>query len=367
MKFNDLLLLYKKIHKSNFLTIVIFTILFTLLFLIISFNISIINYIDNILHKSYDARSIIVSGIEIDKLNNIKHVDAINEFSTSLLNFETDDGKKIEFKPMDKSVLPKIINSNWSYGNDKIICPFNDNKDLIGKRFDILYEKKELVANKVVVTDTLEKTYEIGGVYNNYDYMLNDNVCLMSYEDFNFVSNFINGRVGSGTYILLVDNYENVSYVKNELDSKGALVSLKLDLDTTFIFLIFFISLFIIIVIFAITLLIVYFNIKRKLKKNEREIYLYKSMGYSKEDIINLFSIENIIIFIWSVILSIFLANVIIIIIKNLLSNIEMFKFFIVDGGLIPNIITVVSGILIPFVFLKIILNKFIRKDNFKL
>lgn len=370
--------------KSNILMIIIIGFLLTMLFYIVNSSLIVINYINDYKTKSISKRELIAYKIStdatIDDIQKINNVSEVVNFNYSHISLLTDESNNIELIGINDNELTKIniIKGNKNIGNGNIICPVefipiseNDSQknnissvtyngnDLIDSTFIGVFNRYKLVDGIPVVEDTLNKKFKIIGTYNSKEYMNSNNTCYSSTEDIEEAFKFLsNNKEKENAYAVIVDKIDNLNNVKEQLESLGFNVSYKVNSDVATITMLLIIVIILFIGIVFVIGITIKHNIKRDISNKEKEMLLYKAIGYNNKKILGVYNSEYLVIFITSIIISILSSICSFIILKMCLSNNLEFK--ILDIVIHPLSIVVV--IIIGLLYTKLILKKSIKK-----
>ena len=338
---------------------IIFSIIIVLLIIVLYITSTIINfalqYQNNINKKSLNARTLIVergskTDEELNQISNINHV-VLNvsdkyraQFPVSAEEFDEKDIKgNIVFNPLLINNGIKIINGRTIESDYEILIPeefyphvdFNDygeeviyldkiikGKDLIGKSIKVYSEREHPVKsinqswseydelyNKWIETRT-PISLTIVGTYDSSVNLLEKNTCFMSLKMFDNVKSDINGGTASCTQdnicteewfkyvdrMIVVDEYKNLDYVKNELNNMNFSYYPVLNFDMGTFKMLVSIPMCVGLIISIISITLIKNFIAKKLYNKRKEIGLLKTLGFDNNQIINIYSKENNII-----------------------------------------------------------------------
>lgn len=374
MKLNNLLKMHFKISKITKKKVGLFlllTFIFTLLFLVIAFNHTIFDYIYRLCYNDYYNRTLMVqSKLTEDEKNKIKYIDhVISIYSQPVFSYviSTDEYEEIVLIGAQNDNLPEIIYGDNNLDNYRLICPENfvpksnpnydmnvskkdiiKSKDLIGSKFSTVLENRVMVGLKPETIGTWKKQFTIGGVYSSEKYMLDNNMCFVSGDVINEIHSFFYEDEPDNSFLsnyVLVDNFKNLQDVKKELNDLGYMVEEMTMLDYEMIGIILTISIIIIAVSLFLIYIIVNFNIKREIVHKEKEMLLYRSLGFTKKDVLKISLLDNYTIFIIATIFSLFISLILSLVIKSRLSNIILFNLVEIKFGILEVLIVALVGL----------------------
>ena len=384
----------KRFQKRKIIFSIIITIILILLFLIITFNHTIFNYIYNINHYNYFNRILIVDDLikenDYKTLKNNKHILSIDKQKVTSFVINNDEFEQIVLFPINENSIPNIIDGKGNLSKGKIICPKKfvpkanvsidfgittdymiDGSKLINKPFNVIIQKRILEDSKVITSNSLKKEFTISGIYDSQKYMMDNNICFSSYEDFNEIYNFLYSdqkynSINTSTRIL-IDNFKNVNSISKELKKIGYDSRPLSVLDYNNVYMILTISILTISIFLILIYIIIRFNIKRELLDKEQEITLYKSIGYSKKNIQKIYSFEYISLCFISTIIALFFSILILLIFKFFIRNIVIFQLLKIKFNILEPLIILIFGTLYPLLLTKKIINKTLNKNEIKL
>ena len=280
----------------------------------------------------------------INKIDNINHIDKVykeSSITTSNINY---NDKEYILSYLDAINKPKV-----KYGdntglviNKKLAKKINKNyKDVIG------YEVKLTFIDDFKV---YEKNINISGISDNTSVaLIDDNYnSMIKYE-------LLEDDIKPNSLSIKIDSKDNIKSIKEdlkelELDAKtneDLYNELKKYLDiATFILSLFsFSSLFVSIIMISI---IINITVLERVK----EIGLLRSIGYTKKDIKNIFKSENIALGITIWLFSIYISNIIIKLVINIVNNkfeislkTNNFKYYFISF-IISILVTYISALI---------------------
>lgn len=310
-------------RRKKYLLEIIMVIILSILFLLTNVSLMINKTIYNINTKSINKRTISISGYvsNVDELYNIKHVNMVYDRNGSIPysndqlgdiiinpiafkeydNLEIIDGTKV-LERFDLICPKKLIATNDSSDIEYTKNHTYDTKELMNKKFKehLVKHTSDLVNNKIVDKVLAEKDidYRIVGTYNNKKYMSSNNECFASLDTIESITSFIyidNEMQQKSGKNIVVDKISNVNAVKEILKGKKYIVSDTFSFNRSFILVVEFISLALLAIILIAINLLLSFIIKRDITDRKKEILVYRSVGYAKNKISKIYSIEYII------------------------------------------------------------------------
>jgi len=308
------ILLKKIINIRNFNYIMIISfistaIIFALTFIYFSIDCSIS------INKSTINREYIVYDITDDNI--LKNNDHIIFYGSDVYNLEPffeierTNGSKagVTIKPLIDEKSITISDGNKIKENGQIICSKNFYPYYLTK-----YGEKDIINSKNLLNKTINienKDYTIVGTFKNIPFETAD-TCYIGKED------FINLGIENGNdKIILIDDISNEENVTKYLVENNVKYLKVFETDETFIYLFFYIPLFIMLIMIVIMIDIIYYFIKKKIIKNLKFYGLLKSCGYSSKMILKHNLIENNILLLFIIPISLLLYGLGIIIVKK--------------------------------------------------
>lgn len=280
----------------------------------------------------------------INKIDNINHIDKVyKESSITKSNINYND-KEYILSYLDAINKPKV-----KYGdnaglviNKKLAKKINKNyKDVIG------YEVKLTFIDDFKV---YEKNINISGISDNTGVaLIDDNYnSMIKYE-------LLEDDIKPNSLSIKIDSKDNIKSIKENLKELGLDAKTNedlynelkkyLDIATFILSLFSFSSLFVSIIMISI---IINITVLERVK----EIGLLRSIGYTKKDIKNIFKSENIALGITIWLFSIYVSNIIIKLVKNIVNNkfdislkTNNFKYYFISF-IISILVTYISALI---------------------
>ena len=280
----------------------------------------------------------------INKIDNINHIDKVykeSSITTSNINY---NDKEYILSYLDAINKPKV-----KYGdntglviNKKLAKKINKNyKDVIG------YEVKLTFIDDFKV---YEKNINISGISDNTGVaLIDDNYnSMIKYE-------LLEDDIKPNSLSIKIDSKENIKSIKEDLKELGLDAKTNedlynelkkyLDIATFILSLFSFSSLFVSIIMISI---IINITVLERIK----EIGLLRSIGYTKKDIKNIFKSENIALGITIWLFSIYISNIIIKLVINIVNNkfdislkTNNFKYYFISF-IISILVTYISALI---------------------
>ena len=280
----------------------------------------------------------------INKIDNINHIDKVykeSSITTSNINY---NDKEYILSYLDAINKPKV-----KYGdntglviNKKLAKKINKNyKDVIG------YEVKLTFIDDFKV---YEKNINISGISDNTGVaLIDDNYnSMIKYE-------LLEDDIKPNSLSIKIDSKENIKSIKEDLKELGLDAKTNedlynelkkyLDIATFILSLFSFSSLFVSIIMISI---IINITVLERVK----EIGLLRSIGYTKKDIKNIFKSENIALGITIWLFSIYISNIIIKLVINIVNNkfdislkTNNFKYYFISF-IISILVTYISALI---------------------
>lgn len=345
--------------KSNIYFIISLFILSVVLLVAFSFKDTFMNNIDMSFKYSISARSFLVLPknsitsdmtaeefenyeYDYDSIKKINHVIAVTNM-TNPFTLETDfknsyyDGT-IGVDYANESLIKSLTGEKFITADDYgvAICPrkfypgsyqyderaklkFYD-ESLIGKEFNGTYDiYSRNDDGEVLVSSYGTKKFKIVGLY---DPVVGDeyNVCYIGGKEFEDITKsfiMINSD-GISSIRVIVDNSENNKYVINELSKLGLKATRVLEYDEEIIS---SVKLIVAIIIAAIIIFVIFISelyVKKGIIKNNNNIKLLYSLGFSKKEIVKIYTCNLLIIQIISFVTSLVAFFIIILLNKYL-------------------------------------------------
>lgn len=371
---------------------------FTLLFLVFNILLQVsanFTQLFNDYTKNYsEARSLFVykemnySNIVSDLINREHIAIVYNQdynMATGYLNIAN---KKIyvNIKPLNNIYSPKIISGRKVNDSNEMICPkylaknisdlttisdVINMKDYVDKELNLSYKKE--IFRDLYTIDTLKeysRKIKIVGLYDDgystgmfYDcYMLDETLKEIVEEERIVYSDEYLSQVkvednGLATSVV-VDKLENVDTVSKQLEEDGYIVERQLAMKTELLENINLISKILTIIMFLFISIIFVIYLGNMIKKQKRDIGLYKLFGFTNRQITNIIIFKMLTI----IILSIVLEGVIIMFLLEK-ANLEIDKilnyaYIDLKLFLVPQFIFIVFIILLIILISKLVMNK---------
>lgn len=348
MKVSDYIdIVIKKItrNKKNKYMLILFTILSLLLISALTFKDNFYNLITNTLGNNVGFRSIsvVVKSDESDlgksELLNIDHV--VSVYSSKYDNYPVESDFKsseingyIDLLYTEESTSPRVVYGDNLNEDDTgvAICPINfypdskahdlfinqnnilKGKDLIGKTFQVSYYSYSYDGNSLIENQKYTKDFKIIGVYDSEKTMNTFNSCYISSKDMIEMKDLSSSEVEGVYYdfVVVVDNIKNVSTVQQKILELGFLdASIRSEIDQNIVNVIYISCDIIVSLILAVIFALTISYIKKKLINELKFNGILRAQGFSKKQLIKISLIEqfiiNLIVYISSIILFIFL------------------------------------------------------------
>lgn len=276
----------------------------------------------------------------------IKHIDDIYSsqygfvyVKSSFANEKLDGSMELIYG--ETSALPNnIIGETFKKGQKNVaICPIDfypdisiydtkinekniiDGNTLLGKNFTVKYYSYSFNGNKKTIEAEFTKTFKIVGLYDSKSVMNMGNQCYASFEDIKEIKDKgIISDINTSIYAfsIIVDSSQNVNYVMDKLEELGFTgIRLKNQIDQKLVnTIIISCDVTVTLVLFAVILLAFSYT-KKKILGEAKTIGVLRTSGYKKSDVINLYSLEIIIISAFSYIIGTMIFTIIYLILKN--------------------------------------------------
>lgn len=392
-------------EKRNIFLFIILVLV--ILILLICFNL--IFFVDDFqntnINKNVDMRTLLVysqsEDVDFDVINNLEHVIYNNSTkfygSTGSYSEEFNDGDADGYVDIYPLLIPEDINivKGRSIESDtEAICPtsfyphsiyinedsddmkiypsyYLDDNNIIGRNFTI----------KSANPQNEDLSVKIVGLYNPKDNLKPVNGCYISenaYEqivspyDMTVTSYYEDGTVVTENIeysgnVVIVDDYNNVEIVKEELESMGFSVDNAFYIDQEILKSVFTIPLFISLIIIILSLNIIYSFINKKTKYRLHNYGILKTVGYSQKNIISIDTLENVFVFIFSFIVSFLLYIIIYFILMRTLLVEFTFGNLSVHIPFLYIILFIISFVVIIILMCKFKLSKILNQPVRKL
>lgn len=315
MKLNDIIMYNAKKIKSNTLKKIIAFLLMIICVVImlsaITIKKSMNSYINNNFKYNINFRTLeLLNPDEIDdikKIENFDHVVVVYKMSEYIASVTFDDYKNdnldgdVKLIAYSNKLMPNIIKGKMVENDNDIICPINIITDSsVGAREDlnkndyINLEKK--IGAKIGVTyyniknkTTYADELIIKGLYDPSIYVLDKNTCFASNEKIEEININRNSYIDSKELMFLpriiIDNYDNVKIVKDNLIKNGYMVNEMSNFDISLINLINIGGSIIIIISLLGLFIIIILSALKSIKNNKEELVILKILGFKEKDI----------------------------------------------------------------------------------
>lgn len=366
MRIRDIFLMAIINIKSQKKQFIIYSVIITLLFLIATIAIQIPYNIKDFMHTMiYDdisGRELLVTKFDsnvkdtIDELNSTEHIvyaynDSYNAIHGDIKFNDNSESGTVKIIPVNDKFSPLIVKGRKIMNKEEIICPIeyaSSNKkskselislhDYLNKDVEILYYQPVLTSvngNVNISLNGFTKKVKLVGLYanalsmtsSNECYMLDDELMEMTEKSEALFSGETDGSFNQeiASYVI-VDNPDNIDIVIEDLTQKGyQYVERVIEFDFNLIKTINFTSYAVLCILLIIIFLILITYIKKIVIKQRTNISLYKILGYTNKNIVNITMTELFLIlmvgFISSVIVYLIGITIFNLITDNLLYN----------------------------------------------
>ncbi len=381
--------------KRNIFLILVLSFLLIILLSVLIFNHTILNYMNNYKTKNIDNRTLIAYRYNLEKINaneieKINHVTDIIPNMYNSINIKSDEFSNIVLQAIGTEELNRlnIVSGSKELENGSIICPVNfvpiananmrtdvnneniiNANNLIGKRFNVTLKKEQFINHEVNLLDSKQKNFQIIGTYLSENYVMDNNLCFTSVETIKDIVDFISiedsGRINE-SYNVIVDNIDNIEEVKNEIKNLNIEVKEKIVLDFSTIAIVGVISVSILIFAISMIIITIHLNIKRDLSNKVQEILLYRSLGFEKKSIKQMFLLQYFLIFFISSIIALVVLLIVFNILKSYLENFMLFRLIPLVFNYIEYIIIITVGIVLPNMITNNQINKILATNKIK-
>ena len=392
--FNEVICYLKSQKIKVSLLIAFFTLLFLVFNILLQVSANFTQLFNDYTKNYSEARSLLVykdinySNIVSDLINREHVVIVYNQDYNMATGYLNIDNKKIyvNIKPLNNIYSPKIISGRKVIDSNEMICPkylaknisdlttisdVINMKDYVDKELNLSYKKEKF--RDLYTIDTLKeysRKIKIVGLYDDgysmgmfYDcYMLDETIKEIVEEERIVYSDEYLSQVkvednGLATSVL-VDKLENVDTVSKQLKEDGYIVERQLSMKTELLENINLISKALTIIMFLFISIIFVIYLGNMIKKQKRDIGLYKLFGFTNRQITNMIIFKVLTI----IILSIVLEGVIIMFLLEK-ANLEIDKilnYAYIDLKLFlaPQFIFIVFTILLIILISKLVMNK---------
>ncbi len=422
MKGNSIIEISKKhlLRKENIIFGLISTFLIVILFLSLTAISFILRYISDTNKYNVLSRTLIVESEnkteeELNSMSDIKHIISnvselyYNPFWTNVSEFDEENFMGyMGIKALINNDDIKIIDGRNIENEYEIVIPskfyphgeFNDfTEDVISK--DLMLDGKKLIGTEIkiysdkgrpeisygskdydLIMEEWKKNrkiirFKVVGTFDSTKTMTERNVTYVSMKaidnlkDDKLISGSVTDENGDITYIysskrmIIIDDYDNMDEVTQELSNKGFSYSIVLSYDKTEMYLVTLIPLGATIISLIVTFILIKNFISKKFKNREYQLGILKALGFNNTTIKKIEEYENIWIFIINIVIGFMLYLIIFKIISNTSAFFARGDFFSVDIN-VPYInILVVCLLLLIYVFAltKIIGSKHLKKS----
>lgn len=324
----------------------------------------------------------------------LKHTDNIVEIYSSKYSGTTLESnlknKKVNGKIGlfygSKNTLPKVeIGTNLDEDSDGYaICPIqffpddriNDLKidpkyilspsESLNKEFEVYYNSYTLSGNSINIKKTYTKKFKIIGLYDNRKILNMNNECFISTNDIKQIMDTIYSGLDDDTlysHYAIVNELKNVNKTISFLEYKGfSDITPKLTIDKAFFNTILISSKTTMIIVSIIVIIVTSFYSKKKMLNEEKNIGIYKALGFSNLNIFTIYLTEMVVINIFCFVMSYFIYILLFYYLKNYYFtslkfigiDIVNFKYFYIAAFMIVIIISVMVTIVDLYKKLKI-------------
>ena len=343
--------LFKKKNILLSIILVLFILILLLCFNLIYF---VIDYKNTNFEKNVDMRTLLVYGDEnsdYSKINDIAHViyndstKFYNGFSAEISEFDVEDlTGYVNFFPLHYSNEIEVIEGRNIKNNNEAVCPVNfyphsvyeSEQSTTIKIYPNYYLKKDKILGRTFIIPSNNENnsdinVEIVGLYSTKSNLKSINTCYISLNDYAKLASpysaIITSTYPDGTeeteYVehkgnmVIVDDYKNVSKVKDEIIKMDFSVYEAMYLEEETLSFMIIVPLLISIIVIILSLNIIYSFISKKIKYRLHSYGILKALGYSKKAIISIDLLENVLVFLISFIISFIIYLIAYIILMN--------------------------------------------------
>lgn len=406
MKNNEwYLFLITKIFKTkkNIILMLILALLLIILSTIFCSSHTLLNYIHNINTKSREGRSFTIYKDELynnyfteEEINKIKDLKNISDVYTFNYNYPAfiriDQNKSLALQAVGHNELANIdiINGSKNISGNNIICPSNltfsdkndsrdfvNGNDYIGTNFNITMQKIGWTEDEYnptsILLDSKNKIYHVIGTYDSEKYMLENYICLTSFENVKEIRDFENVNDESvmpdPNLYVLVNKGSNVERAKEDIRKiieSDLIIQSTFVYDFEFLLIVGGISLGVIFFGILMIFVIIDLNIKRNLSQQEKEILLYRSIGYDKNQIRKIYLFQYFIILSLAFLISIIIFIILFLIVKKYLTKTAIFHLIKITYNFVEIMLLITIGILLPIYKIRKKLNNILNIDNIR-
>lgn len=392
--FNEVICYLKSQKIKVSLLIAFFTLLFLVFNILIQVSANFTQLFNDYTKNYSEARSLFVykdinySNIVSDLINREHIAIVYNQDYNMATGYLNIDNKKIyvNIKPLNNIYSPKIISGRKVNDSNEMICPkylaknisdlttisdVINMKDYVDKELNLSYKKE--IFRDLYTIDTIKeysRKIKIVGLYDDgystgmfYDcYMLDETLKEIVEEERIVYSDEYLSQVkveenGLSTSVV-VDKLENVDTVSKQLKEDGYIVERQLAIKTELLENINLISKILTVIMFLFISIIFVIYLGNMIKKQKRDIGLYKLFGFTNRQITNIIIFKVLTI----IILSIVLEGVIIMFLLEK-ANLEIDKilnyaYIDLKLFLVPQFIFIVFIILLIILISRLVINK---------
>lgn len=392
--FNEVICYLKSQKIKVSLLIAFFTLLFLVFNILIQVSANFTQLFNDYTKNYSEARSLFVykdinySNIVSDLINREHIAIVYNQDYNMATGYLNIDNKKIyvNIKPLNNIYSPKIISGRKVNDSNEMICPkylaknisdlttisdVINMKDYVDKELNLSYKKE--IFRDLYTIDTIKKysrKIKIVGLYDDgystgmfYDcYMLDETLKEIVEEERIVYSDEYLSQVkveenGLSTSVV-VDKLENVDTVSKQLKEDGYIVERQLAIKTELLENINLISKILTVIMFLFISIIFVIYLGNMIKKQKRDIGLYKLFGFTNRQITNIIIFKVLTI----IILSIVLEGVIIMFLLEK-ANLEIDKilnyaYIDLKLFLVPQFIFIVFIIMLIILISRLVINK---------
>lgn len=335
------------------ISILLLTIALTMLISTLSLSSSMLNFMSDNFKNNVGCRTLFVDydpvkyteANIIDKVSRYKHVAAATSQGNSSLmltlpdlvnqvqlqDFGSNDGK-VTLRGGNKYAVPNIIGGrNFKDGEtNAAIIP---EKFLPDSRIELIkdiskqlcLDGKSFLGKKLTgKTETgTNYTFTVIGVYDSLQSMDKEDTCYIPYHDIAEMNNTEKTSSSDTSYpvMAVVDNYENMQTVMNQLYKNGMEPSVKVVFNTALPIFINVTGGILSIIIFIVALINISLTTINSVKDRAKEIGLLKSIGYNNKTVLIILNAETIILGIIGFILSALFSSSILLLLSRIAAN----------------------------------------------
>lgn len=392
-----------KRNKKNIFFMIVLTICGVILLCIFTFKQTFMNYINNYQNHSLDFKRLMVyptyeelteHGVDYDydyeKILEIPHVIETYDYNLNLQGINVNELKNNKYSGLvvftygSNNTLPKNIIGKKIEENDTsvAICPKK-----IFMSYDDSSTNGEFINGNTILDKTLSidvptynenmekngvyhKEYKVVGLYDPLETFVTPIECYISKRDMNeLYFSAINSANsdGIGPRAVLVDDYKNISFVKEELEKIGFTGDLIVYTEYSLVDSINIICNIILAIISLALTLITILYVKKNNINNQKDVGLLKTLGFKNIDIYKNKINENLILSILSYINTIIIYVILIIIVNNLLERHLIFNNSEIGYNLFHFFITLFIVVIIPMIVNVAFLNQNLKKNSIEL